>query len=116
MGRCLHTCRLMLAQHHLGDALHAGSLRRLTNVVALDQRLNWLGFLPVLREAALLYKSEVRCHRTCAHTYIHTNPHTQHRCARKKTYIPKVLTHAQAMHEQAHTELRQGVICAVALD
>lgn len=50
---------LSLGQYHIGDVVDAGSLRTLTDLVTLDQRLNWVSFLPVLREAGLLYKSEV---------------------------------------------------------
>lgn len=51
---------MSVIQYHMGDAVGAGAFRAVTDVVTLDSRLNWLSFLPVLREAALLYRSEVR--------------------------------------------------------
>lgn len=48
--------------YQAGDAMAVGAYRTITEFVTLDQRLNWFSFLPVLREAGLLYKSEVgRC-------------------------------------------------------
>ncbi len=52
---------MSVLQYHLGDAMEAGALRTITDVVTLDARLDWFTYLPVLREAALLYKSEVSC-------------------------------------------------------
>ncbi len=50
---------LNLIQYHVGDAMEAKAFRVITPMVTLDQRLNWFGILPVLREAGLLFKSEV---------------------------------------------------------
>ncbi len=50
---------LNVAQYQIGDAMAEGKYRAITDFVTLDQRLNWFSFLPILREAALLYKSEV---------------------------------------------------------
>ncbi len=56
-----HEVFVNLVQYHLGDAMDAGAYRIITDLVILDKRLNWFTFLPVLRNAGLLYKSEVRC-------------------------------------------------------
>ncbi len=74
--RVLWLCRLV-AVSSTGDGVKSGVYKKLTNLVGLDNRLDWPGLMPVLRTNAMLYKSEVRSDfvarhglHTCSSTYL----------------------------------------------
>lgn len=58
--------RRLVSPTNQGDGMSTRSFKRLTELVAVDPRINWPGMLPVLRQHLLLYTSEVRPPTGCS--------------------------------------------------